>query len=363
MTSPLRVALVGCGQIADAHLQEIAKTDTGRVVAVCDAHSDLAYQAAARFAVPSQFTDLGAMLAGAKPDVVHITTPPHTHLPLALDCIEAGVHVYVEKPFTLDLREADQLIGAAARRGVQVCVGHDQLFQPVWQQCLALIRSGDLGDVVHLDCVRGYDLNGPYGALIASEPGHWIHRLPGGIFQNVMSHVVCLLTPFISASSASAHAMWFATDTRSTLPTDLRAFLRDRNVTASITMSSQARPVQRLVRVCGTRKTLEVDFESGLIRTTSASRLPGAFGRLEAPARHAGEALRNLRTTIGAFKRSEIHYFAGMQRLFTKFYEAILFGSSPPIAMRDIRETTAIMDHVFAECTAAARPLPRQGVA
>ena len=78
-----RVAIVGCGQIADAHVQEVGKTPSARVAVVCDQVPELARQLAERFGVPEVYDDVGRMLEAARPDVVHITTPPHTHGPLA----------------------------------------------------------------------------------------------------------------------------------------------------------------------------------------------------------------------------------------------------------------------------------------
>src|SRR5947209_3420949 len=102
MTTKCKVALVGCGQIADAHLQEVRKVAGAELVAVCDRHAELAGQAAARFGVPAAYQDLGRLLREARPDVVHVTTPPHTHAAVARECLEAGAHVYVEKPFALN---------------------------------------------------------------------------------------------------------------------------------------------------------------------------------------------------------------------------------------------------------------------
>ncbi len=129
----LKVAVVGCGQIADAHLQEIPKTKLAEVVAVCDRHQDLAYQAATRFGINGIHCDLVEMLSAARPDVVHITTPPQTHAGLAKKAIEFGCHVYVEKPFVLDLAEAAAVVNAAEERRLKICPGHDQLFDPLWQ--------------------------------------------------------------------------------------------------------------------------------------------------------------------------------------------------------------------------------------
>ena len=85
------------------------------MVAVCDRHLDLARQAAARFDVPTAYDSVAAMLLQARPDVVHITTPPHSHQTLTLECLQGGAHVYVEKPFTVNLEEADAVLEAAAR--------------------------------------------------------------------------------------------------------------------------------------------------------------------------------------------------------------------------------------------------------
>src|SRR5262249_54091452 len=112
-THKLKVAVVGCGQIADAHLQEIRKIPGASLVAVCDRYRDLAEQAAARFEVPGIYDNLDAMLEAVRPDVLHIATPPHAHAALARKALEAGVHIYVEKPFTVDVAEADEVLAVA----------------------------------------------------------------------------------------------------------------------------------------------------------------------------------------------------------------------------------------------------------
>ena len=61
----------------------------------------MARQLAERFAIPECFSDVQEMLRPCRPDVVHITTPPQSHFPLAKQCLEAGSHVYLEKPFTV----------------------------------------------------------------------------------------------------------------------------------------------------------------------------------------------------------------------------------------------------------------------
>src|SRR5262245_60881315 len=229
----LRIALVGCGQIADAHLQEIRRIPYARAAAVCDQYLDLARQAAARFQVPGVFTDLERMLVDTHPDVLHVTTPPHTHRPIALQALAAGVHVYLEKPFTVDVQEADEVVAAARAAKRLVCVGHDQLLDPAWQECRRLIERGELGKVVHADAVLGYGLSGPFGRVTATDPDHWVHRLPGRFFQNTIAHAVYKITEFLRDEQPRIFATWFGELSGTDCPTELRVFIQGTEVTAN----------------------------------------------------------------------------------------------------------------------------------
>ena len=102
----LKIGIVGCGKIADSHASQIQRIKGTEIVAVCDREPLMAQQLCERFAIKQQFNDLVELLENAKPDVVHITTPPQHHFEAAKLCLEAGCHIYVEKPFTVDEQEA-----------------------------------------------------------------------------------------------------------------------------------------------------------------------------------------------------------------------------------------------------------------
>jgi predicted dehydrogenase len=360
-SAELKVALVGCGQIADAHLHEIRKNRRAQLVGVCDRHADLAEQASARFGRPPAFDDLHSMLAKVRPDVVHVTTPPHTHRPVSIAALKSGAHVYVEKPFAIDLAEARDIISTAQACSRLVCVGHDHLFDPAWERCRRLHQAGQLGKVVHVDSVQGYDLDGSFGKAMSAEPEHWIHRLPGGIFHNTISHAVYKITEFLSDDRPDVRATWFGSSSQVGLPTELRVMLKGDGVTANLVFSSLARPVQRLARVYGTRRCVEVDLDSRLIRHYRSNTLPGAFAKIEAPLRHLREAAVSFGRSLRDFVRCDLQFFAGMGRLFDQFYRAAAANGDPPIPYREILRVTAIMDQIFEAChveaSAHVRPL------
>jgi predicted dehydrogenase len=349
----LTTALVGCGQIADAHLQELGRIPTASVAAVCDAHMDLARQASARFGVPWVFDDVERMLAETRPDVVHITTPPHTHRSLSLRCLAAGAHVYVEKPFTVDGAEANEVIQAAETRGLRVCLGHDQLFDPAWQECRSRVAAGEVGEIVHVDALQGYDLDGPFGRVLQDDTLHWVHRLPGGLFQNVMSHALARILDLIPDEPVAVSARWFPTDLSAGFPTELRVLMFGSRSTAALTFSSRARPTRRVTRVFGSRCTLEVDLDSRTVTIDRSGSLPGALGKVELVWRRFAQARRHLTTALVRLGRCDLHYFEGMHVLFDHFYRSIAAGAAMPIPHTDALRTTRVMDAVFESCRQA----------
>jgi predicted dehydrogenase len=357
----LRVALLGCGQIADAHLQEIRKLRSADVVATCDSHRDLAMQAAARFDVPAYFDDLATMLREARPDVVHIATPAHTHFDLARLCLQAGKHVYVEKPFTQTASEAEALVAIARERGLQICVGHDQLFDPAWLALKERVARGEIGSVTHVESVLGYPISGQFGSQVAADPRHWVRRLPGGLFQNTISHPLYRITELLKEEEPDVFAVW-ARRAPFDFPTELNVVVRGATVTGTLTFSS-AIPSQRITRVYGTKGGLEVDLDGQVVRSIGPSKAPGAFAKLLTPWKQWREAGRNLRRNLWQFAKADIHYFAGLKGLCEQFYASISEGGAVPIDADEIVRVTRLMDRIFADARSrdeASAPLSQR---
>ena len=141
----LKAAIVGCGKIADAHATQILRAGDCEIVGVCDREPLMARQLYERFPIKAYFGDVAELLREARPDVVHITTPPGSHFEIARLCLEHGSHVYVEKPFTIDAAEAQRLISLASQKGLKLTVGHNYQFSHAARRLRALAQSGYLG--------------------------------------------------------------------------------------------------------------------------------------------------------------------------------------------------------------------------
>src|ERR1700731_4246847 len=181
----LKVAIVGCGKIADSHAAQIQRIEGCEIVGVCDRELLMAKQLFERFPIKRYFTDINELLSEVRPDVVHITTPPEGHFEIAKLCLEQGCHVYVEKPFTVYAEQAQRLVDIADEKGVKLTAGHNDQFSHVARRMRALVQSGYLGGApVHVESYYSYDLGDPsYARALLGDKDHWVRRLPGNYFR------------------------------------------------------------------------------------------------------------------------------------------------------------------------------------
>jgi len=361
MNRKLRVALIGCGQIADGHVTEIDRLPDAELVAVCDLEPLMAEQLAVRYGLPAHYGDVAEMLAAETPDVVHICTPPQSHLSLACQCFDAGCHVYVEKPFALDYGQCVELIEAARAADRRFTIGHTHAFDPVALDMRRRLQAGAIGDVVHVESWFGYDLGGPFGKVILGSPDHWVHRLPGKLFQNNINHLLHKITEFMPDERPDITAVAWRReptsfgDVRDELQDELRLIIRGETVSAYGTFCSGAKPLQAFARLYGTAGFAHIDYNARTATVQPARQLPSALGRLAESALHAVEHAKASARNMGRFAASEFHFFAGLGELFGRFYANVRGEGPEPISGRDILRIAWMMDEIFRQTSANAK--------
>jgi len=354
-SNSLRIGIVGCGKIADGHVEEVAKISGANVVAVCDRELLMAERIAVRQGIDSHYDDFTQMLSNERLDVVHITTPPQSHLPLAREALESGCHVYVEKPFAMNVEDAQHIIECARSANRIVTIGHSFEFDPLSVRARDLIDSGAIGDVVHVESYLGYNIAGPFGAVLMAEPSHWVHDLPGKLFQNNINHVLHKVLehvhdekPVVRAIARRRSQTHFA-DVRDQLMEELRVIVAGKRTTGYATFSSNVSPVRHYSRIFGTRSTITLDYGLRTLVFDRAETLPSAIGRLLPPFAQSREHSREGFRNILRFARADFHFFAGMRALFERLYDAARAGGDPPIPYREILRITAVMDEIFVQ--------------
>ena len=103
----------------------------------------------------------------------------------------------MEKPFALTEAQSREIVDLAARAGKQVGVNYLYNYEVPGLALEPIITKGELGEIVHLDTSYGYNLAGDYGLAVMTDPNHWVHRLPGKLFHNVLDHVLAKVVPFL----------------------------------------------------------------------------------------------------------------------------------------------------------------------
>jgi predicted dehydrogenase len=147
MPLPIRVACFGTGYFSRFQYRAWKRIPEVELVALCNRHREKAEEFAAEFGIGQVFTDLGAMLNVAKPDLLDIITPPETHLTAIRVAAARGIDVICQKPFCATLQEAEQAIALARDAGISVTVHENFRFQPWHQAIRAFLAAGGLGSV------------------------------------------------------------------------------------------------------------------------------------------------------------------------------------------------------------------------
>jgi predicted dehydrogenase len=362
----LRVGIVGCGKIADAHASQIRRIDGCEMVGACDRERLMAEQLCDRFPIRRSYCDLTEFIRDARPDVVHITTPPDSHFDIARACLEGGCHVYVEKPITLHAEEARRLISLATEKNLKLTAGHDDQFTHVARRMRTLVQSGYLGGPpVHMESCYGYDLgDAAYARALLGDKRHWVRRLPGKLLQNVISHGIARIAEFLTTESPQVIAYGFVSPLLKGLGEreivdELRVIIcEEQRLSAYFTFSSQMRPSTHQFRIHGPKNGLILDQDHETLIKLKGARFPSYVEKFVPPVMFARQHLRNLATNMRTFLAGDFHMKSGMKFLTESFYRSIVHGTPVPIPYPEILRVARIMDAIFDQLNADRAAAP-----
>jgi predicted dehydrogenase len=150
----VRVGLIGYGYWGPRVARNFQGLNGCELVAICERDPECLKRAHAAHPAAMLMTDIDEMLSGADIDAVAVITPVWTHFELAKKALDAGKHVFVEKPFTATVEQAEKLIDLAARKRLQIMVDHTFLFTGAVQKMRQLINEGVVGQLYYYDSMR-----------------------------------------------------------------------------------------------------------------------------------------------------------------------------------------------------------------
>jgi predicted dehydrogenase len=357
----LKVAIVGCGKIADDHASQIRRIPGCTIAGVCDAEPLMARQFQERFGGGKYFSNLQELLYELRPDVVHVCTPPQSHFEIAKLCIEAGSHVYVEKPFALCLDDTRTMIASAVEKGVKITAGHDDQFRNAARRMRALVKDGFLGSgALHMESYYCYELGGSsYAKAILGDKQHWVRRLPGKLLHNIISHGIARIAEFIACDTPHVIAHGFTSRAlkdrgENEIIDELRVIVSDNErATAYFTFSSQMRPALHQFRIYGEKNGLILDQDHETLIRLRGKRYVSYAEKFLPSLNFTKQYLGNFNTNLRSFLARDFQMKSGMKYLIESFYKSILADGPEPIPYREIILTARIMDEIFEQLPAS----------
>lgn len=337
----MKAALIGAGQIARQHLMCLKTLPAVELAAVCDLSPATAEAAAERYGIQAWFTDHRDMLEKARPDVVHVTTPPTSHFRLAMDAFDAGAHVIVEKPATSTFEELNSLVRRAQQAGRHLVEDHNYVFNNAPQEILRRIRTGQFGAVTHVEVLICLDILGPDGFADPNAP-HPTLTLAGGAIADFLPHLASLAHFFVGPLR-TAQTVWTKRKP-SVLPFDeFRALVDGEWGTASLGFSSSSQPAAFWLRVYGERMQATANLFETRLTFDGPRNVPKPlrpfFSSLE-----EGKNIRRaaLATLLRKFKSPGA--YEGLWELLARTYRALGEGSALPVTANDIVEVNRMVE-------------------
>jgi predicted dehydrogenase len=251
----------------------------------------------------------------------------------------------------LNATDGRRLIECLQQAGRKMTINYWYNFESPALALKEFVAKGNLGDPIHIESYYGYDLAGGFGQALLSDDRHWVHQLPGKLFQNIIDHAINKITPFLPDEPveiiARAYRHRHLKDDRTDGVLDeLRVMILAGGVSAYVTFSSHARPVGHFMRVYGTKNTAHIDFTLRSMLVEEKQTVPSALGRLLPLFKSSWQSLQQATHNAREFAGSRFQFFAGMNRLLSLFYESIVRDTPVPIPYVEILRVSQIMDEI-----------------
>lgn len=342
MLKKLKVGIVGCGFIArKRHLPTFMKLKKKvDILAVCDRNESLARQTATEYGISGIYHDFTKMLSEEDLELIDICTPPQIHTSLAVEGMEHGCHILMEKPMALKVSDCDQMINVSRNNGVKLCIIHNMLFFPPLLKAKKLVAEGAIGSFIGM---RIFISDPRDNALLKKDD--WAHTLPGGVLEESVSHPVYISLAFLDcvknvdiwAKNFLEHP-WTPFD-------EFRIELEGERAISSIVKSYASNSWAAHVDILGTEGALHLDLQSMLLiyHRCKASIKPLSLARYS-----LGDALQMVRgVATNTFKVMTGRVKLGQHIITERFVDCILNDRQPPVSGEEGRETTRVVEMII----------------
>jgi len=350
--SKLNVAIVGCGLVSIDHMKAWRKVPKAKVVAVDDVSEKLAENMANTWKVPSYYTSFSKLLQRKDLDIVDICTPPHTHAPLAVQAMQSGFNVLLEKPMTMTTSESEQIVRFRNSTGMKAGVIHNWLFEPSVLEAASCVKRGVLGNVYSVEVEA---IGTKYDSM-ASNENHWCHKFPGGRFSEMLAHPIYLTQHFLNGEiqidSLSVSKIgdygWMKSD-------ELNVVYRVGEKIGRTNASFNASRDAIFINLYGTEAILKAEVINATVNVLPKrrnSRFDKGFDSVRQAIQLAKSTAKN------ALSIASGRWLSGHDLYIKMFAESILSDTTPPVSAEDGCEVVQVLEKTCREIETLESKLP-----
>ncbi len=341
----MKIGIIGCGGIARTHAKTLQKNVGDCTLVFCDRNESRADDLANTFSGRAVYNNAEALLQQERPDAVHILTQLASHNALIRSALQAGAHVYVEKPVTETPGEFRELLSLAETSGKLLCAGYSTLGIPVVQKAKRLIKSGKFGRLVTVHCDFNWTASGnsiPYGS-----PDHWAYSLPGGILQNIIDHPMSVVVDFME--NVTSHNMLFCR--RNELPNQcpdiIHVGLRNSDQIGSLTVSFGHGNTHAQAQFCLEAGTIIVDLRRQLIGYAAGSGAENLYRKTVSGVKLGWALGRGSLGNVAKRMSGSLQRDPGITGLVNNFYSAIDGRQDLIVSNSTATRIIATLEHIW----------------
>ncbi len=337
-----RVGLVGAGYVAAYHARALRSLPVVEIVGIADPDQTRAETLAAQFQIPNIYPSLEAM-AEARPNVIHILTPPAYHAPLALQALDMGCHVFVEKPMAETVADCDAMIRRAQQHGLVLSVNHSARLDPIVLQALEMIRNGACGEVTGVHFLRSSD----YAAYSGGPSIPPQFRNGSYPFQDLGVHALYLIEAFLGPIER-ADIRYYASGLGdpNLVFDEWHGLVECARGIGQLSISWNVRPMQNEIVVMGTRGVMRIDCYLQTISLGKTYPAPKPVQRILGTGLSSLSMLGKVAANTIRFVTGSLKPSPGIHLSVVKFYEALRKGEAPPVSAEEGRRIIAVLEDV-----------------
>jgi len=293
------------------------------------------------FEIPKYYTETAKMFSEENLDIVDICVPPQIHAPIAIEAMENGSHVIMEKPMALKASDCEKMIKIAEKNNLKLSIVHNDIFHPPFLKAKEMIKDGQIGDF------RGIKifLSTPKHDMLDLKD-HWYHKLPEGVIGETGPHISYMTLEFLKNiinvdvfAKSFLNYSWAPYD-------DFRIEIEGENGFSSVALTYTNNYWAATVDIIGTDAMLKLDLDSMLLikhNLHELSYIPIAKQALSS----VGQNISN--TFTKAFTIFIHRQRIGTESVIEKFVESILTGSPLPVTPEEGLNATRLMEKIVEE--------------